>query len=183
MAKVGLRGLTYAVIDESGDYGTPASMGKGVSASVSTNNADAKLYADDALAESDSSFISAAVSMTIDDDRATVMAALLGHTYNSTNEEIVRNVDDVAPYVGLGRIIKKVVSNVPKYKVEFLKRVKFTEPSQEENTKSDSVEFGTTAIEGVAYADDNGEWSKTATFATVAEAQTYLNTCFGVVEP
>lgn len=178
MAKVGLRGLTYAIIGTGGAYGTPTSMGKGITASVSANNADAKLYADDTLAESDSSFISATVSMTVDDDRAPVMAALLGHTYNETNKEIVRNVNDVAPYVGIGRIIRKVVSNVPEWKVEFLRKVKFAEPSQEENTKADSVEFGTTTIEGVAYADEDGAWSKSATFTTLELAQAYLTACF-----
>jgi phi13 family phage major tail protein len=178
MAKVGLRGLTYAIMDEQGAYGAPSSMGKGITASVSANNADAKLYADDQLAESDSSFISATVSMTVDDDRASVLADLLGHTYNSTSNEIVRNVDDVAPYVGLGRIIRKVVENVPAWKVEFLAKVKFAEPSQEENTKADSVEFGTTTIEGAAYAPENGTWSRSATFATLAEAQAYLTSCF-----
>lgn len=182
MAKVGLRGLTYAVIGGAGAYGTPKSMGKGITASVSANNADAKLFADDALAESDSSFISATVSMTVDDDRAPVMAELLGHTYNEANKEIVRNVNDVAPYIGLGRIIRKVVENTPQWKVEFLRKVKFAEPSQEENTKADSVEFGTTTIEGVAYALDNGQWSKSATFATLELAQAYLNACFGVEE-
>lgn len=182
MAKVGLRGLTYAIIGVGGAYGTPASMGKGITASVSPNNADAKLYADDTLAESDSTFISAAVSMTVDDDRAPVMAALLGHTYNDTNKEIVRNVNDVAPYIGLGRIIRKVVENTPQWKVEFLRKVKFAEPSQEENTKADSVEFGTTTIEGVAYADTDGQWSKSATFDTVELAQAYLTACFAAEE-
>jgi phi13 family phage major tail protein len=181
MAKVGLRSLTYAVIGESG-YGTPASVGKGITSSVKPNNADAKLYADDALAESDSSFISAGVSLTIDDDRSEVLAVLLGHTYNATNDEIVRNVNDVAPYVGLARIVRKVVNNTPAFKVEFLAKVKFAEPSQDENTKADSVEFGTTTIEGTAYANDNGEWSKSATFATVALAEAYLNACLGVTE-
>lgn len=180
MAKVGLRSLTYAIIDEAGAYGTPKSVGKAITSSVSANNADAKLYADDALAESDSSFISATVSVTVDDDRADVLSELLGHTYNVSNKEIVRNVNDVAPYVGLGRIIRKVVNNVPEWKVEVLQKVKFAEPSQEENTKADSVEFGTTAIEGVAYADDNGQWSKSASFTTLPLAQAYLAAAFEV---
>lgn len=180
MAKVGLKGIRYAVLDtEDNTYGTPASLGKGVSASVTVNNVDAKLYADDALAESDSGFSSATVSVAVDDSRdATVLAPLLGHTVSTG--EVVRNAGDVAPYVGLGRVVTKVVDNVKAYKAEFLCKVKFKEPNQEETTKGDSVEFGTTTLEGDASAIASGLWSKTKEFATEAEAIAYLDTCFGV---
>lgn len=183
MAKVGLRGIRYAVLDTADEtYGTPASIGKGVSCSVSVNNNDAKLYADDALAESDSTFSSATVSLTIDDDRPAVISAILGRTAE-VDGEIVRASDDVAPYVGLGRIVTKMVDGAYKYKAEFIAKVKFKEPSQEENTKGDSVEFGTVTLEGDASTLSTGQWSKTNTFETVAEAVTYLDTCFGVVTP
>lgn len=182
MAKVGLKGLRYAVLDtEDGTYGTPASLGKGVSASVSVNSQDASLYADDALAESDSSFVNADVSVAVDDDRApTVLAILLGHTV--ATGEVVRNAGDTAPYVGLGRIVTKVVNNVKAFKVEFLCKVKFKEPNQEENTKGDSVEFGTTTIEGTASSLESGLWSKTKEFATEELAVAYLDACFGIEE-
>lgn len=182
MSKVGLKGIRYAVLDdETSEYDVPASLGKGVSASVTPNSQDASLYADDALAESDSSFINADVSVTVDDDRAaTVMAVLLGHT--TSTGEVVRNANDTAPYVGLGRIVTKVVNNVKAYKAEFICKVKFKEPSQEENTKGDSVEFGTTTIEGTASTIESGVWSKTKEFPTEAEAVEYLDTCFGVEE-
>lgn len=183
MAKVGLKNLVYAVLDlEDGTYGTPASLGKAVSSSVSPNSADAKLYADDALAESDSTFVSASVTLEVDDARdATVLAPLLGHTV--TTGEVIRNANDVAPYIGLGRIVPKVVDNVKAYKVEFLVKVKFQEPTQEEGTKGDNVEFKTTSIEGEASAISSGVWSKGKEFTTEAEAQEYLDTCFGVVTP
>lgn len=181
MAKVGLKALTYAVLDiDTGDYGTPASLGKAVSSSVSPSSADAKLYADDALAESDSTFVEATVTLEVDDARdATVLAPLLGHTVSTG--EVVRNANDVAPYVGIGRIVPKMVDNVKVYKAEFLTKVKFKEPNQEETTKGDNVEFKTTSIEGVASAITGGVWSKGKEFPTEAEAQTYLNTAFGVV--
>ena len=187
MAKTGLKGIRYAILDiEDGTYGTPASLGKGVSASVSVNNVDAKLYADDALAESDSSFSSAGVSITVDDSRdATVLAILLGHTVGTGEQagEVIRNAGDVAPYVGLGRIVTKVVNNVKAYKVEFLTKVKFKEPNQEDATKGDSVEFKTTTIEGDASVNASGVWSKAKEFATEADAVEYLDACFGVVTP
>lgn len=183
MAKVGLKNLVYAVLDtETGDYGTPASLGKAVSSSVSPSSADAKLYADDTLAESDSTFVSATVTLEVDDARdATVLAPLLGHSVSTG--EVVRNANDVAPYVGIGRIVPKIVDNVKAYKAEFLCKVKFKEPNQEDTTKADNVEFKTTSIEGEASAIASGVWSKGKEFATEAEAQEYLDTCFGVVTP
>lgn len=181
MAKTGLKNIRYAVLDTTANtYSTPKSMGKGVSASVSVNNNDAKLYADDGLAESDSSFNSATVTVVVDDDRSDVLAELLGHTI--TTGEIVRNANDVAPYVGMGRVVTKMVENEPAYKVEFLAKVKFKEPNQEEATKGDSVEFGTTSIEGDATKLPTGVWSKSKTFETEELAVAYLNACFGVEE-
>lgn len=180
MAKTGLKGLRYAILDtEDGTYGTPASLGKGVKVSVAPKLADAKLYADDALAESDSSFVEATVTAEVDDTRdATVLAPLLGHTV--ATGLVTRNVNDVAPYVGFGRIITVVVDNVKSYKVEFLTKVKFNEPSQEDATKADNVTFNTTSIEGLASQDANGNWSKTQTFTTEADAVDFIDACFGV---
>lgn len=176
MAKTGLKGIVYAVVKADGKYNTPKSIGKGVSLTVSPTSSSAKLYADDVLVESDSTFSEAGVSLTVDDDRTDVMAELLGH---ATNEgEIVRKDGDIAPYVGFGRIVVKIVNNVRAYKVEFLTKVKFKEPNQDESTKGESVEFKTTTIEGTATADAAGVWSKSKTFTTEAEAGEYLTACF-----
>lgn len=100
------------------------------------------------------------------------MATLLGHTV--TDGVMVRNANDTAPYIGFGRVIVKMIGGVYKYKVEFLNKVKFAEPSQEDNTKGESLEFGTSELEGVVATLANGDWSKTQTFDTKAEAITYL---------
>jgi hypothetical protein len=64
------------------------------------------------------------------------MAELLGHTVSSTAPYIMtRNVNDVAPYVGLGRIVTKMINGAYKYKVEFLYKVKFSEPQAENTTR------------------------------------------------
>ena len=92
---------------------------------------------------------------------------------------MIRNANDVAPYVALGRIVTKMVAGSYQYKVEFLSKVKFSEPSQENTTKGESVEFGTTTLEGIVSTLANGDWSKTKTFDSMAEAKTYLNGLFG----
>lgn len=177
MAKIGLTNFRYSVLTEAAD-GTPSYNGaktpaKAVSCSVSVDNNDAKLYADDTLAESDTSFAGGTVTMGIDEEDLTTMAALLGHTIDEQGE-MVRSADDTAPYVGLGRIVTKMVGGAYKYKVEFIYKVKFSEPSQEDTTRGESVEFGTTEIEGVLAALANGKWSIAKSFDTKAEAVTYL---------
>lgn len=181
MAKIGLRNFLFGILTEESDgtatYGNAIKPAKAISCNVSITNNDAKLFADDALAEADTTFQSGTVTMGIDDEDDVTLATLLGHQI--VNGEMIRNAMDTAPYVGLGRIITKLVGGVYKYKVEFLKKVKFAEPSQENNTKGESVEFGTSELEGIVSTLANGDWSATETFNTMAEAQTYLNSFFG----
>lgn len=180
MAKIGLKNFLFGVLTEQEDgtatYGVGQKPAKAISCNVSITNNSATLYADDALAESDTSFQSGTVTIGIDDENLAMMATLLGHEITDGN--MVRNANDTAPYVGLGRIITKMVGGVYKYKVEFLHKVKFGEPSQDDTTKGESLEFGTTEIEGTVSALANGDWSIAETFDSMVEAQTYLNSLF-----
>lgn len=181
MAKIGLKNFLFGILTEESDgsatYGVAQKPAKAISCKVDISNNDAKLYADDALAEADTTFQSGTVTLGIDDEDDITLATLLGHEI--VDGEMVRNANDTAPYVGFGRILTKIVNGVYKYKVEFLYKVKFSEPSQENNTKGESVEFGTSEIEGLVSTLANGDWSATKTFNTMVEAQTYLNSFFG----
>lgn len=181
MAKIGLKNFKYGVLTENGDtatYGAAKSPGKAISCSVSITNNDVKLYADDALAESDTSFQSGTVTLGIDRDDLVTQAELLGHSYENSSKTITRNANDVAPYVGLGRIVTMMVENHLIYKVEFLSKVKFGEPSQTDNTRGETTEFNTVEIEGQVAKLNSGVWSKGATFDTYEAAATYLDGLF-----
>lgn len=181
MAKIGLNNLKWGVLSEEGEtvtYGPMQSLGKAVSANVSITNNSAVLYADDAIAETDNTFSNGTITLTVDDDGETVFAPLLGHEIDSSGE-MIRNKNDEPPYVGVGRIINKMVNNVRKYKVEFLSKVKFAEPSQESNTHGETTEFGTQQIEGTITTLASGQWSKTKTFTAHSDAIVYLASCFG----
>lgn len=178
MANIGLTNIWYSILNEGAD-GTPhyngaTQVGKAVSCSTSITNNEAKLYGDDGLAESDTSFASGTITLGVTDDDETIFAALLGHTI--TNGEVVKTASDAAPYVGLGRIVTKMVNGAYKYKVEFLYKVKFSEPSRDENTKGESIEFATPSVEGIiAQLDDaNGTWNRSKIFDTKSAALTYL---------
>lgn len=175
MAKIGLNNFKYSVLDETEKYNGAKSLGKAVDCKVAIENYTAELYADDTLAESDYTFKKGTITLTIDEDDDTVFAELLGHSVDEETQEMVRKDTDVAPYVGVGRILTKVVNGVYKYKVEFLPKVKFSEPAQEETTKGDSIEFKTPVIEGTVTKLADGTWSRTKTFTTKEEAITFLN--------
>ena len=185
MAKIGLKNFLYGILTEESDgtatYGVAQKPAKAISCKVDISNNDAKLYADDSLAESDTTFQSGTVTLGIDDEDDATLATLLGHQF--VGGEVVRNATDIAPYVGLGRIITKIVGGVYKYKVEFLKKVKFSEPSQDNSTKGENVSFGTSDLSGQVSALANGDWSASKTFNTFEEAQTYLEGFFGSATP
>ena len=91
MAGIGLTNIWFGKLTEAPD-GTPSysngqKMGKAVSASVSITNNSAMLYGDDALAESDTSFVNGTITLGVTDDDDTVFAPLLGHTI--TDGEVV----------------------------------------------------------------------------------------------
>ena len=181
MARIGLNNFRYGLLEEASDgtptYGGAVKPAKAVSCQVSVTNNEAKLYADDGLAESDTSFAGGTVTMGIDEEDQDTMATLLGHTV--TDGVMVRNAYDTAPYVGLGRIVVKMVNGAYKYKVEFLNKVKFSEPSQDDSTKGENLEFGTSEIEGTVAMLANGDWSQTETFDEKDDAISYLEGLLG----
>lgn len=194
MARIGLTNIWYGILTEgengSATYGGAKSFGKAISCKVDISNNDAKLYADDTLAESDTSFNNGTVTLGVDEDADETFAEILGHTLTKPSDgsgsttgggEVVRTASDSAPYVGLGRVITKMVNGAYKYKAEFLAKVKFSEPSNEENTKGENVEFATPEIEGIisSLADEKGTWSKSQTFSTKAEAVAYIKKLLG----
>ena len=142
----------------------------------------AELYANDGIAESDYSFKKGKLSLTVADDDDTLCATLLGNTVGTSGGEVTSNIEDVAPEFGYGHIIPKLVGGVRKYKVEFFPRVKFTSITSDNKTRGESVEFSTTAIEGTVMPLETalngmtiGDWEKHHTFATLAEAEEYLD--------
>ena len=108
MAQVGLNNFRYAKLTEAQDgtatYDGAKKPAKAVSFSTSITNNDAKLFADDGLAESDTSFQSGTCTMGIDRFDNETQADLLGHTLGEDGE-LVKNVNDVAPYVAVGRVV------------------------------------------------------------------------------
>lgn len=187
MARIGYKSGKYNLHDSaSGKFkavtGGVPTLEKVIEEKFSPEYNSAELYASDSLAECDYSFKKGSISITVANDDDAKDAELMGNTIKEN--EVTQNIADTAPEVGYGHIVTKLVGGVKKYKVEFFPRVKFTKITTDAKTRGESVEFGTTTIEGVVYpleADFNGykagDWEKHQTFETEAEAKTYLDKC------
>lgn len=172
MAKIGLR---YPV------YKTDTSEGviaKAIQADITITTNDVKLYADDAIVESDRSFQSGTITLGTDNLKDEIQKEFLGHSI--TNGEITASGSDVSPYVSVGFYGVKVVSGVKKYRAVWLPKVQFEEPEDTNATKGESIEYGTHSLVGTILLDDNGNWKKEQTFDTEAEAIVYLQNKSGV---
>lgn len=189
MAKIGLKYPVYAVATETTSaisYSGGAVLAKAINASISIDTNDVKLYADDAIAESDFSFSSGTVTIEIDELGNAAQLALLGYTEGSTTDaslgtkELKASGTDTPAYVGFGFYGRKKVSNATRWRAVWLKKVQFKEPNDEMKTKGESVEFGTTSLEGTIMVAADGYWKEEGTFDTEAEAVSYLNTKTGI---
>jgi phi13 family phage major tail protein len=83
MAKIGLKHVVAAKATDNGTdaitYSDGMVLAKAVSANVSIETNDVKLYADDAVAESDNSFSSGTVTAGLDDFISAAKVLLLGY--------------------------------------------------------------------------------------------------------
>ena len=121
MAKIGLKYPVYAPATETDSaitYGTGAVLAKAISASISIENNDVKLYADDVVAESDNSFASGTITIGIDDLYDAAKVALLdyieGDTVDVTTGAKELSVGTASPaYVGFGFYAKVIRNKVP----------------------------------------------------------------------
>ena len=174
MAKIGLKYPVYKTTDSQGV------IGKAIRADISIEVNDVKLYADDAIAESDKSFSGGTLTLGIDDLSDEVYATLLGHTVGTDPAEIVAKGSDDSPYVGIGFYGAKKVGGVRKYRAIWLPKVQFAEPADTNATKGETVEFQTPTLEGTIMLDDDGAWKYEQTFTTEQEAKAYLEGKAGI---
>lgn len=177
MAKIGLKNFYYSVATENPTtgvltYSGATKPGKAISFSFEPNVSNATLYADDSIAETDTSVNGGTCTMGIDREDPTTYAALLGRTLTEGVE--TSNTTDVAPYVGLGRIATLMQNGSLKYRATFFPKVKFREPSTSDTTKGETTEFGTYELSGTVAPNSVGDWRKQQLFDTQAAADAWL---------
>lgn len=184
MKKIGLKYPVYALYDDSTgsvEYSDGAVIAKAISAGISINKNNVKLYADDDIDEIDQSFIDGTVTLGLNELPLEIQAVLLGHAINEATGEMTANEADIAPYVGHGFYGKVKRNGVYKWRAIWLHKVQFGEPNDETQTKGETITFQTPTIEGVIMKDINGDWKSENLFDTEAEAIAWLNGKAGIL--
>ena len=183
MAVIGMRYVVAAPITtESGTnitYGTKQTM-KAVEASLNWERDDGKMYADDAVAETDGSVIGYTLDTTVDNMDDEQEAALFGHEQEDGDYVIT---GEAVPYSGIGyiRVLKK--GGVMKYKGLFYPKIQLTRQSESDKTKEASVTWGTVPIHGIGMAVfDNStgknKFRRHKTFNSMASAVEWVDDKF-----
>lgn len=180
MPQIGLRHFKYSPFKD-GKYTGSNKLAGAIESKVSLNIAEAELYSDDCLEEKAQEFTKGTLTLTISDDDDVVFAPLLGHE-TTEDGEVIRAVEDIAPYVGFGRVLTKLVGGKRKYKAEFFPKVQFKPFITDGKTKGENIEFSTPTVEGTIFAVEEVRenvtkrvWEKHETFDTDEEAQAYLD--------
>ena len=183
MARIGFKKAKYNKIVD--DAYAPITKGvplfeKVIDEKFAPEYNNAELYANDGLAECDYSFKKGTLSLTVADDNDEMCAELFGNA--NEDGEVTSTIEDTIPEFGYGHIIPKIVDGERKYKVEFFPRVKFTKIQSDNKTRGENMEFSTTSLEGTVFPLDTefngmkaGTWEKHKTFATLTEAEAYLD--------
>ena len=184
MAIIGLKyPIAAELTDESGPtYDTGIVIGKGIAANITIEGGEANiLYADDAPAESDTSFQGGTIELGIDDLMDAVYAKLLGHTFS--DDVIVANVNDQAPYFGVGFYKSRVKSGIRTYRATWIYKVQFSEPADSANTKGETIEWQSPTITGAITALANGTWKTQKTCSSEADAIAFIEAIANIGEP
>lgn len=175
MAYIGLANPTVANRDEAaGTYSGGSNVGKAISVNISPQYAEGSLYADNVQSEYEKEFKYADVTLGTDCIPIAMCKTMFGHEVDE--KKVVYKASDSAPYVGVGLYVTETVGGVRSYCASWLFKAKFSEPSEDYQTKGENIEFKTPSISGRALADEMHEykWKETETFDTEEEAKAWL---------
>ena len=151
MARIGLKGLTYATISTGGEGSAVVYTGGAVKgdmmirADVTLNHEDVKLYADNHAVESANGVVGGSIALELAKLPDDVKAALLGY---ETAGNVLTVTEDPAPYVGFGYIVGEIAGGVKSYIGYWFPKVQFGLDSDSASTKGENTEFNTNSLTG-----------------------------------
>ena len=190
MAIVGLSKPYYAVYEATGttvSYSSGAVMGKATEANIEIDTSeDNNLYADNGIAETDRQFTGGTLTLSTDELSQEVSKAILGLKEQSIGtiegvtdesvQELIYDETQSTPYLGVGFIVKKVVSGITKWRGVVLTKVMFSVPNDAATTQGESIEWQVPELSATIMRDDSAThmWKREATFTTEAQAEAYI---------
>ena len=160
-------------------------VGKLVQVSVTPNVSDVKFYADDGVAEHNISFTDAALSLNVSTVPTDAAEMMFGADTSATDTILWYDVP--SKYVGFGFISAESIDNNQKFKVSWFPKAIFALPTEQYDTKGESITFNASTITGTAEKDPfntdtsgNEEWKEEYEFTTAAAAVTKLKALAGI---
>lgn len=166
MAKIGAREPIFAkIIDEpAGEFpeyepNGIATIGKLVSANVTPSLATGELYADDELAEEETEFTSASISMETDDIDDNVASLIYGA--NAEGGEVRYNKDDAPPAGGLCYFATMSRNKKKFFRGYYFPLVKAALGNDNVATRGSSITFQTSTTTLTVFACKTGDWKLT----------------------
>ena len=194
----GLRGATIAAYHNNNGvvtYDAPISAGCAIQANLELTFAEARLYACDMLSE----YLREAIGGTItfgaklfpdaaqqlmfgstEKTSSVTVPAAGGTTETKTIKSLVTSGNDNADYVGFSCYCPDLINNVRKYTAFFVAKVKFSPPSKNLQTRTDSIAFVTPSTTGQFMPDDtaNAVIIESATCDSEDEAKAWCQAVF-----
>lgn len=185
MAYIGLANPYIAKLKDEAtkEYEDGFKCGKAMNVSVTPNYNEAKLYADNQLAEYVREFKDGTMALGTDRLPSEALVTMFGHTVSSSDNTVTYKTGDAANYVGVGFYVDEMKDGVKTYTATIIYKVKFSEAAESYTTKGDSIEFQTPSLEGTIAGLASGEWKLVKSFTTEAEADEFIKTTLGIVTP
>ena len=156
MAKIGIKGLTYAPYTSGGD-GSAVTYGTGVKlddymirADLTEERADTDFYADDHKIDAENSMTGLSISLELSNTQSTLEKDFLG--YKDGTGGALDVTDAAAPFVGVGFIRKERFKGALTYHAFWIYKAQFSKDADSTNTKGESVDFQTETLNGTAMA-------------------------------
>lgn len=194
MARIGLSKpyyALYAASDGTVTYSDGGLIAKAVETDISPDDSGAvKFYADNGIAESANIFNQGTLTLSIDHLSAAVAAALLGLTVDSVTTPagsmIKYLAGAVAPYVGVGLIVKSIVSGSAQYMAIVLRKCQFNQPGIAQATQGETIEFTAPELTATIMRDDQddslSEWKREGYFTTEANAEAWIKAQLSITD-
>ena len=192
MARIGLKGLTYAQVSGGGAGSAVTYTGGAtiadlmIAANVTLNRQDVKQYADDHLVERDNGMTSATIARALARLPAELKTGLLGYVAGSSSQsDELSVVEDPAPYVGFGYITKEVTNGVASYVGYWHYKVQFGLNDDNASTKGENTQFQSSNLTGEGMGVQLSSGGKityyvTKSASTEAAIRTWLNGLAGI---
>ena len=177
MSKYGIRYAVFAKYNDDGTYTDGCYLSPVAGYNGNPNVAPGSDYGDDRSLDAESYVAGGTLSVEFNRDKDELYTFLLGHE-QAQSGEIAYNSNDEAPIVGTGAIGR----GDGKWKVRFYKQVKFHEPNDENQTRTNTIQHNHITLEGDIMIPEDGEWKLTRTFDTFAQAKAYLDDIVGISE-